>query len=55
MASRRTVELRWGQQHELEAHRDHDPRPSVRERFAAVLKIAELRATRPSGSPARAC
>jgi hypothetical protein len=41
MASRRTVELSWGQQHELEAHRDHDPRPYVRERCAAVLKIAE--------------
>jgi hypothetical protein len=41
MASRRTVELSWGQQHELAAHRDHDPRPYVRERCAAVLKIAE--------------
>src|SRR5258708_25540506 len=41
MASRRTVKLSWGQQHELEAHRDHDPRPYVRERCAAVLKIAE--------------
>src|SRR5260370_40142707 len=41
MASRRTVELSWGQQHELAAHRDHDPRPYVRERCAALLKIAE--------------
>jgi hypothetical protein len=41
MASRRRVELRWGQQHELAAYRDHDPRPYVRERCAAVLKIAE--------------
>jgi hypothetical protein len=41
MAWRRTVELSGGQQHELEAHRDHDPRPYVRERCAAVLKIAE--------------
>ena len=41
MALRRTVELSWVQQYELEAHRDHDPRPYVRERCAAVLKIAE--------------
>jgi hypothetical protein len=40
MASRRTVELSWGQQRELEAHRDHDPRPYVRERCAAMLKMA---------------
>ena len=32
MASRRTVEWSGGQQHELEAHRDHDPRPYVRRR-----------------------
>ena len=41
MASRRTVELSWEQRQELEAQRDHDPRPYVRERCAAVLKIAE--------------
>src|SRR5260221_21304 len=41
MASRRTVELSWEQRQELAAQRDHDPRPYVRERCAAVLKIAE--------------
>src|SRR5258708_40059415 len=41
MASRRTVELSWEQRQELAAQRDHDPRPYVRERCAAGLKIAE--------------
>jgi hypothetical protein len=40
MASRRTLALTEEQQRELQAHRDHDPRPYVRERCAAVLKIA---------------
>ena len=40
MASRRTLGLTEEQQQELEAYRDHDPRPYVRERCAAVLKIA---------------
>lgn len=40
MASRRTLVVTADQQHELPTHRDHDPRPYVRERCAAVLKIA---------------
>ncbi len=41
MASRRMVALSWEQQQELETHRDHNPRPYVRERCAALLKIAQ--------------
>jgi|SRR5689334_8150404 winged helix-turn helix protein len=37
----RTVVLSWTQRRELEHARDHDPRPYVRERCAAVLKIAD--------------
>jgi hypothetical protein len=44
MASQRTLALIWEQWRELEAHRDHDPRPYVRERCAALLKIAEGKA-----------
>jgi hypothetical protein len=38
---RRTVRLSWTQRRELEQARNHDPRPYVRERCAAVLKIAD--------------
>jgi hypothetical protein len=41
MATQRTVTLSWGQRRELEQGRDHDPRPYVRERCAALLKIAD--------------
>lgn len=41
MASQRTFALSWEQRQELETHRDHDPRPYVRERCAALLKIAQ--------------
>ena len=41
MASRRTLVLKTREQRELEHYRDHDPRPYVRERCGAVLKIAE--------------
>ena len=37
----RTVALTWEQRQELERSRDHDARPYVRERCAALLKIAE--------------
>jgi hypothetical protein len=40
MAARRTLRLTIDQRAELQQHRDHDPRPYVRERCAAVLKIA---------------
>ena len=40
MPARRTLELSETRRHELEAVRDHDPRPDVRERAAALLKIA---------------
>jgi len=40
MATRRTLDLREDQREELARHRDHDPRPWVRERCAALLKIA---------------
>ena len=41
MAIRRTVRLKTREQRELEHYRDHDPRPYVRERCGAILKIAE--------------
>jgi hypothetical protein len=47
MATLRTVTLRWVQRRELEQARDHDARPYVRERCAALLKI-------PDGTPAHA-
>jgi hypothetical protein len=40
MPLRRTLELSVSQREELEHYRDHDPRPYVRERCAALLKIA---------------
>lgn len=40
MAIRRTVRLKTREQRELEHYRDHDPRPYVRERCGAILKIA---------------
>jgi hypothetical protein len=40
MATRRTLVVRWEQRQELAAARDHDRRPSVRERCAARLMIA---------------
>ena len=41
MPLRRTLELTDTQRQELLRYRDHDPRPYVRERCAALLKIAE--------------
>lgn len=38
---RRTLRLTKGQREALAEHRDHDPRPYVRERCAAVLKVAD--------------
>lgn len=38
---RRTLTLSRAQQKELLECRDHDPRPDIRERCAALLKIAE--------------
>jgi hypothetical protein len=38
---RRTLELTDTQRADLLQHRDHDPRPYVRERCAALLKIAD--------------
>ena len=40
MPKHRVMELSQAQQAELEHHRDHDSRPYVRERCAAMLKIA---------------
>ena len=40
MHRQRTLALSWTQRRELEQARDHDPRPYVRERCAALLKIA---------------
>ena len=40
MPLRRTLELTEAQRQDLSQHRDHDPRPYVRERCAALLKIA---------------
>jgi hypothetical protein len=41
MPQRRTLTLDPDQRHELLHHRDHDPRPAVRERCAALLKVAD--------------
>jgi hypothetical protein len=41
MNTRRTLTLTPEQQEELLDHRDHDPRPYVRERCAALVKVAE--------------
>jgi Winged helix-turn helix len=41
MAQRRRLTLTTGQREELVAHRDHDSRPYVRERCAALVKIAD--------------
>jgi hypothetical protein len=41
MYQRRTLALSDGQRAELLYHRDHDPKPYVRERCAALLKIAD--------------
>jgi hypothetical protein len=40
MGIRRTLRLKTREQRELEHYRDHDPRPYVRERCGALLKIA---------------
>ncbi len=40
MAHHRTLSLTDTQQQELVHHRDHHPRPYMRERCAALLKIA---------------
>jgi hypothetical protein len=41
VAQRRTLALSPAQREELVAHRAHDPRPYVRERCAALVKIAD--------------
>lgn len=41
MQNRRTLELSSEQRAELLDHRDHEARPFVRERCAALLKIAD--------------
>lgn len=41
MAQRRTLALTEAQRQELIQLRDHDPRPYLRERCAALLKIAD--------------
>lgn len=41
MAQRRTLRLSKEQREVLMEHRDHDARPYVRERCAAILKIAD--------------
>jgi hypothetical protein len=41
MVGRRRLRLTRDQRMELERHRDHDPRPYVRERSAALVKIAD--------------
>jgi len=44
MAQRRTITLSTEQRQELMQHRDHDHQPYVRERCAALLKIADGKA-----------
>jgi hypothetical protein len=41
MPQRRTLALTDEQRRQLLQHRDHDPRPAVRERCAALVKIAD--------------
>ncbi len=41
MSQRRTLALNPDQRQQLLQYRDHDPRPYVRERCAALLKIAD--------------
>jgi hypothetical protein len=41
MPLRRTLDLTDAQRQDLQYCRDHDPRPYVRERCAALLKIAD--------------
>ena len=41
MAQRRKLTLAVAQRDDLVVHRDHDPRPYVRERCAALVKIAD--------------
>ena len=41
MARRRTLALTDSQRQDLIHHRDHDPKPYVRERCAALLKLAD--------------
>ena len=41
MYQRRTLALSASERAALLFHRDHDPKPYVRERCAAVLKVAE--------------
>lgn len=41
MQRQRAVTLSGAQRRELEQARDHDPRPYVRERCAAVVKVAD--------------
>jgi hypothetical protein len=41
MYRRRTLALSDDERAELLCHRDHDPKPYVRERCAALLKIAD--------------
>ena len=43
MAKYRTVALTEEERQELIEYRDHDPRPYVRERCAAILKVADGR------------
>lgn len=40
MTTQQTLTLSWAQRRELEHARDHDARPYVRERCAAMLKVA---------------
>jgi Winged helix-turn helix len=41
MPQRRTITLSEDQRQQLLHYRDHDPRPDIRERCAALLKIAD--------------
>ncbi len=46
MPRQRTLELSDKQRQDLLHYRDHDPRPYVRERCAALLKIADGQSAR---------
>ncbi len=51
MYQRRTLTLTDEERTALLYHRDHDPKPYVRERCAALLKIAQGHSPLPSPTP----
>ncbi len=55
MARRRMLELTHVQRQESLDHRDHDPRPDVRERCAAMVTMADGQTHMPWPTPGNHC